>query len=391
MDDIAPKLLGKIQKDFQTMFDKSEIISKLYAKVRDGTATYKEANDFAFKVGDCLARVYKNNLSSAVLPDGKMYYNIANRIINPTMKNNYDLITEVTEQVQQSLNESAGIGIKSIVPELNQDRIDGLVNKTANAENYDDVAKIMEEAIINFSQSIVTDFIRKNAEFQANAGLQPVIMRKLAGGCCEWCRTLAGTYKYPYDVPKDLYRRHSYCRCTVEYYPKDGRGIQNSHSKQWRSEEEYDKIQSRKTIGLQTFRSIRDPLVDVMGTAVDTHPEEVRQMIQILEEWGVEINKSNALGYGVARRGTRGVMSITDNASYGAWVHEFQHVKDAKENGWDAAEVLYDNPEERIRRERKAYQLEIDLANSLGYTKVAKELERLLDEEIKNIRVFFGI
>lgn len=248
MEDITPNLLKKIQGDFQSEFDKSKVIAELYAKVRDGTATYKEANQFAIEVGDILAGAYKNNLSSSVLPEGKMYYNIAQRILNPTMKNNYNLITEVTDQVQQSLNEAAHIGIKPITPELNQDRIDGMVNRISSEECFDDVAWMLGEPIVNFSQNIVDDSIRENAEFHGKAGMSPKIVRKLAGGCCDWCREVAGTYSYP-DVPKDVYRRHQRCRCTVDYNPRSGK-IQNVHSKQWRRENEQDKINARKLVGL---------------------------------------------------------------------------------------------------------------------------------------------
>lgn len=216
MEDITPSLLKNIQEDFQNEFDKSSVIEKLYAKVRDGTATYEEANDFAIEVGEILAGAYKKNLSSSVLPDGRMYYNIANRIITPTMTNNYNLIVEVTKQVQELLNKSAGIGIKAIVPKQNTDRIRGIVDKVSDAERYDDVAWVLTEPIINHAQSIVADSIKENAEFQYGAGLSPKIVRESTGKCCEWCNTVVGVYEYP-NVPKDVYRRHDYCRCSVNY------------------------------------------------------------------------------------------------------------------------------------------------------------------------------
>lgn len=252
MEDITPDLLKKIQEDFDKQFDNSKVIAGLYTKVQDGTATYLEANEFAIEVGDILAGAYKNNLSSDVLPDGRMYYNIAQRIIDPTMKNNYSLIIDVTNQVQKSLNEAAHIGIKAITPELNQDRIDKIIDRVSDAEQYDDISWILDEPVKNFSQSIVDDAVRVNADFQYKAGMSPKIVRKLAGGCCDWCRAVAGTYTYP-DVPKDVYRRHQRCRCTVEYNPRDGK-IQNVHSKKWRDENELDKIEARKKIGSNTLK-----------------------------------------------------------------------------------------------------------------------------------------
>lgn len=249
MEDIAPELLQKIQADFKSEFSKSNKISGLYAKIRDGTATYAEANDFAIETGQILANAYGKNFSSDVLPDGRMYYNIAQRIISPTMENNYKIITDVTDKVQKMLNETANIGIKPITPELNRNRIEGIINRVSNADFFDDVAWILDEPVINFSQSIVDDSIRANAEFHANAGLKPVIERKLAGGCCEWCKALAGTYTYPDDVPHDVYRRHQRCRCTVNYNPRSGR-TQNVHSKVWKTQEELSKLENRKKVGI---------------------------------------------------------------------------------------------------------------------------------------------
>ena len=248
MIDVAPGLLRKIQTDFNEQINSSNIINSLYAKVRDGTATYKEANEFAIEAGRILADAYQANISSSVLPDGKMYYNIAKRVVEPTMLNDYELVAGVTEQIQNSLNQEAGIGIKAIRPEVNQDRIEGIINRLSSEDNYDDVSWMLDEPVKNFLQSIVDDSIRVNAEFHANAGLKPKIVRKLAGGCCEWCRAVAGTYTYP-DVPKDVYRRHQRCRCTVDYDPGDGK-IQNVHTKKWQTQEERDKIEARKIVGL---------------------------------------------------------------------------------------------------------------------------------------------
>ena len=216
MEDITPKLLKAIQDDFQSQFDKSKTIQSLYAKIRDGTATYDEANDFAIETGKLLSASFQKNLSEDILPDGKMYYNIANRILNATLTNNHRLITEVTTQIQTSLNKSAGIGLKAIVPSVNESRIKGLINKVASATEFSTVAWLFDEPVINFSQSIVDDAIRANAEFQYKSGLSPKIVRREVGNCCDWCKAVVGSYEYP-DVPEGIYKRHRYCRCTVAY------------------------------------------------------------------------------------------------------------------------------------------------------------------------------
>lgn len=248
MEDVAPELLKMICAEFDGAVKQSSTLKGVEEKILKGTATYAEANQYAIEVGKILANTYKNNISSAVLPDGKLYYNIADRIISPTMRNNFDLISKVSAQIQKILNDNAGIGINAIQPDMNMDRVEGIVNRVSNAENYDDVSWILQEPIVNFSQSIVDAFVKENSEFQGRAGLSPKIVRKLAGGCCEWCSRIAGTYTYP-DVPDDVYRRHQRCKCTVEYDPGTGKR-QNVHTKEWHRQEKDDIINERKILGL---------------------------------------------------------------------------------------------------------------------------------------------
>lgn len=216
MSDIVPELLASIQDDFSKGLSKSAKISSLVEKVKEGTATYLDADEYALELGEILSKAFKRNISADILPDGKMYYNIAKRILDPTLKNNYNLITEVTKQVQETINKKAGIGIKAVKPDLNQDKVDGLINAVSSAEQYEKAISYLDEPVKNFSQSVVTDSIRANAKFQHDAGLSPKIQRNATGKCCKWCQNLVGTYAYP-DVPREVYQRHDYCRCKVDY------------------------------------------------------------------------------------------------------------------------------------------------------------------------------
>lgn len=237
MEDIAPKLLKKIQDDFKNKFDNSKIIRELYRKVEQGNATYKEANEFAIEVGELLSGSFKKNLSSSVLPDGRMYYNIADRIIRDTLGNNYELVADISAKIQEILNKKAGIGIKAIKPKINEDKVRGIVDIVSGKEKYDEIAYMLGEPVINFSQSVVNDAVKENADFQYKAGLSPKIIRTSTGKCCEWCDKLAGIYDYEAvsDTGNNVFRRHKYCRCLVEYAPGDGKR-QNVHTKQWRKE-----------------------------------------------------------------------------------------------------------------------------------------------------------
>lgn len=229
MKDITPDLLERIKKDFERQISSNSKISDLIGKLDKGTATYLDANEYSIEIGRTLANVLGKNISSDVLPNGKMYYNIANRIINDTLSRNHDIIADYAAKTQKALNTKAKIGLKVVKPVLNQDRIDGIVNRASSEDRFDNVKWILDEPIVNFSQSIVDDSIRENADIHYQKGLNPKIIRKESGKCCKWCRSIAGIYAYP-DVPKDVYRRHQNCRCTVDYYPGDGK-VQNVHTK----------------------------------------------------------------------------------------------------------------------------------------------------------------
>lgn len=241
MDDIAPGLLERIQTDFQ------EILGDAVLKEQ----TYKAAGDYAEQVGQALAQAFRRNLGSDMLPDGKMYWNIAERVVQPMLEEDYGLASDAAVKVQQALNEKAGIGIKAQRAPIDDDRVKGILNKLCDADQYDDVSWLLEEPVVNFSRSVVDNTLKANAEFQARAGRKPRIIRTAEAKCCDWCADLEGVYEYPGDVPDDIYRRHECCRCTVEYDPGDGTR-QNVHTKQWTEPEERDKIKERKEIGLKS-------------------------------------------------------------------------------------------------------------------------------------------
>lgn len=250
MEDIAPELLASLRKSFAERIEQSSIIDSLYKRIENGSATYAEAEDFAYEVGKCLAETFKSGLSSAVLPDGKMYYNIADRVIRPLLSDDHTIVSDAAAMVQKSLNKGAGIGLQVKKPKINEDRMAGIIDKVSDADQYDDVAWVLDAPVVNFSQSVVDDMIKNNVEFHGKAGLAPKIIRKAERKCCKWCKGLAGEYKYP-DVPHDVYRRHENCRCAVLYDPADGsKKRQNVHSREWTTSENYAKIEARKFIGM---------------------------------------------------------------------------------------------------------------------------------------------
>ena len=246
-NDVLPSILQEVQERFERDFGKSEIVRNAFAALKAKKATYKTANEFAIEIGEILSKTLGASLSADKLPDGKMYYNIAQRLLTDVLGRNHELVSGYTSDVQKNLNQEAKIGLKVQVTELNLDRIAGIVNRFSSEENFEDVSWLLGEPIVNFTQSIIDDSIRKNAEFHYQSGLQPEIIRKSYFHCCEWCQEVQGNYKYP-RVPKDVFRRHQHCRCIVDYDPKNGK-TQNIWTKKWNSIDK-ERVERRKLIGV---------------------------------------------------------------------------------------------------------------------------------------------
>ena len=233
MEDIAPQLLETLRSRFSEKVAVNPKIRALMKKIKAGEATYVDAEDYAYLIGKALSEVFAENLSSGMLPDGRMYYNIAERVLRPLLEEDHAIVSEAAALVQTFLNQKAGLGIKAQIVPVNDDRIYGIVNKVSEAGTFDEVAWVLDAPVQNFSINVVDEILKANVNFQGRSGLSPKIIRRAERNCCKWCSDLDGVYDYPY-VPDEVYQRHDRCRCSVEYDPADSRrGRQNVWTKSW--------------------------------------------------------------------------------------------------------------------------------------------------------------
>lgn len=253
-EDIVPGLLDKLTSDFQKSFQTDSTLVSLYAKVSDGTADQKDGEAFAQRLGQVLTDTFHNNVTPEQLPDGRMYYNIASRLITPMLETNHGLVNEVMRQIISKQNADAGIGLRYQGVDFDKDKAHGLVERAANYPKYEVVQNDVETGLTTFTQGVADEAVRKNASFQASAGLHPRIIRETDGDCCKWCLDLAGTYDYE-SAPPEVYARHANCGCSVEFRPGDGKR-QDVWSKGWISDADSAKIEKRKEIeGLNDDRT----------------------------------------------------------------------------------------------------------------------------------------
>lgn len=263
------EILTAVQKTFISEFDKSEKLTALYKKVDDGTATFKEVEELSGEIGDMLSNAYASNIGEEVEVTSEM----AEAVLKPTLKNNYDLVTDACTKTQDNLNQQAGLSMKAVVPGADQNRIQGIIDKAVDDRliDYGQMMRTLKKNTTNYSMSVADTFIEKNADYQYQSGLRPTIKRTLNGiKPCPFCIARAGSYTYPLK-DHEVYRRHANCYCTVEYTPVGSKTSQNIWDKKWRTQEETEKQQR-----LQTARSIEN--IEASQKIITPDKQNVTQM-----------------------------------------------------------------------------------------------------------------
>ena len=182
----------------------------LLGRLRTKGSGYKDAHAYALRVGTVIGNVLKKyqpeDLSEWDLDD----------LIPGTLGLDHSMVAVACKEAQKNLNLDAGIGMLPQEPMFDGNRAYGLVEAV---KARGEIGKLFYDQITNFSQNVVDQAIKDNADFQSRAGLYPKIVRTAEHHCCEYCDKLEGTYDYS-DVSNTgnpVWTRHDNCRCLIEY------------------------------------------------------------------------------------------------------------------------------------------------------------------------------
>lgn len=271
MADIGAELLGKIRAEFQNSCKADKYIQSVLKKIEGGTAKMEEVALLSKQLGLRASQAIGTYVNAGALPDGKMYYNIADTILTGILKDNYDIINSAVAACQKALDNQAGINIRPQQAEFPTERVQAVANAASIPDITEEVMiRRMTVPAQNITESFYNDYVQTNVKFRSDAGLDCYIIRNDHGGCCEWCAKLAGKYHYPEDVPKDVYRRHDNCGCTVTYL--NGRKAQDVWDKtKWNvSDDELERMKetgAKEPIRLKNKVVTKEPirLVDKSG------------------------------------------------------------------------------------------------------------------------------
>ena len=173
-------------------------------------------------------------------------------------------------------------------------RTQGILDRVSS-EKFSGVRWILGDGVItNYMQSFVDDTMKRNAEFQSKAGVSPKIVRKSPTKCCPWCDALVGEYKYPDDVPDDVYRRHDNCNCIVEFYPGDGKK-QDVWSKEWQEAEPETLKERRKVFPRRATPTQLEERKTVGAEPTQVKPQDAPKAVLDFEKKSRSLAKERAI------------------------------------------------------------------------------------------------
>lgn len=213
-NDIKDEIVSAVNGDYQAV--------TLLNRLRTEGTGYKDAHAYALRVGNLIGRVLRT-----YQPEDLADWDLED-LIPGALGLDHRMVSVACAEAQRNINRNAQIGIRVQEPQFDGDRAFGLVEAV---KKRGEIGPLFYDQITNFSQHIVDNAIRENAEIQSNAGIHAKIVRTAEAHCCKWCDDHAGVYNYE-DVRgtgNPVWGRHDNCRCLIEYISQTRREQVNNY------------------------------------------------------------------------------------------------------------------------------------------------------------------
>ncbi|MBQ1538652.1 MAG: hypothetical protein IIZ73_10120 [Ruminococcus sp.] len=227
----------RVLAEYEKLVQSSPRIQALEKKLAEGTITMKEGAE----LNDLRARAFGKALSGSVTGiergsrEGACVSLLKDRCAD---------VDELALAAQKTALTRQGLNLTPPTAPFEEERArkigHSLEDDTVPDETIQRRARSATETML---RSQYDRDMKQGAKTCSDAGLRTYIVRDADPGCCAWCSAAAGRYTYG-EEPKDVYRRHDNCSCTVVY--ESSRGKQNVWSKQtWSKEQEQEYLRLR--------------------------------------------------------------------------------------------------------------------------------------------------
>ena len=134
--DIVPELYEKIQRSYKRLVALDPWIRAFNKRKEKGAIVQDEVLEYANRLGLCAEKALGAFLVDKNLPDGRIYYNIAKRTIEPLMRLIYEDVTSSEEIALKTMYKKQRIGIKPVRVPFNEEYMDGIIWELVRASQY---------------------------------------------------------------------------------------------------------------------------------------------------------------------------------------------------------------------------------------------------------------
>ena len=416
--DIGPELYDQILKKFNERYEKAQLfgepVADVLARIKSGDATFRDADLYAVEVGSMISDSMKEVLKLDALPDKTLYYNIAKKTIEPALREEHRLVSDVARAVQDIYYDDLGIGLKAAAPEFNQKRSDTVVDNACQASTQEKLDASIDQPVKTFARAINDDAKKKNAGIQSKAGLQVTVTRiydkvGLRRGTkhserCSWCLERCDE-DVPYDeaLARGMFQRHDGCGCIIEYTSKKGeRTVSTSKYGGFEKIEDPKEVEDR-LIGAKKKRNsnaeipnansvneAKEILKNRFGVTGEGYYDKIN--IEIANNINKELKKFYETFGNLKQKGVLDSIRVLDNPKAD---YEASYTKAMKEVGLLKHKVQYKNSVTKIKEEAvfqykygiwsssdNMHFLRHELGHAVGYT-----LDTVKMKEIEDLRV----
>ena len=134
-NDVVPSLYEKVFNSFQKNLENSNEIQAFYKRIGENKANMQDVQKYAKKLGYFGSKAILEHLTKDNLPNGTLYWNIAERIITPLFEEIHKLVNYYYAIVQEYTDKKKGINLKPIEAPFPGGRIRDLIDTLVLAFN----------------------------------------------------------------------------------------------------------------------------------------------------------------------------------------------------------------------------------------------------------------
>ena len=227
--DVAPEIYENIMADFRASVTDDKELNRLAKKIANNKGTQSDVTKLTQRFGVHSSNALKKNLILADLPDEKLYWNIAEKTINPLLLDCYKNINKFAGAEQATEDKASNIAVKILTGKAPENRIKPVMNIAVEATTQADLDKALTDPVIAANRKFYDDFQKENAKLRASLGFREIITREYDDvGLryrtidCEWCLQRAGTWDYEEARDNGVFQRHDGCNCLIEHHTEKG-------------------------------------------------------------------------------------------------------------------------------------------------------------------------